>query len=95
MFYVIEIHACSYFKYANLTERFFSVNKEALLKQNIYMVKLGVHIVRISPDFNNLISPQIVQQKPQSRQFLYHGPIPVFAHRSIPKNKNGELKYNV
>lgn len=50
------------------------------------MAELGVHIVRISPDFNNLISSQIVQQKPQSRQFLYHGPIPVSAHRPIPKN---------
>lgn len=50
------------------------------------MAELGVHIVRISPDFYNLISSQIVQQKPQSRQFLYHGPIPVSAHRPIPKN---------
>lgn len=50
------------------------------------MAELGVHLVRISPDFNNLISSQIVQQKPQSRQFLYHGPIPISAHRPIPKS---------
>lgn len=50
------------FNYVKLTERSFSLSEEALLKQTIEMAELGVHIVRISPDFNNLISSQIVQQ---------------------------------